>query len=201
MIIEKGLNIYVSPTTKYIDTLEIGHCSIIGSFDDVHESSSIVNIGRNLKMGAFCKISNNVTIGNDCVIEDNCFIYHSTTIGNNVTLVAGSKIFARCQIGDNVIITGAISQRVVIEDNVRYFGMIAHSHYNRTLPWKTTSEPSPVFRKGCIIGVNTLIIGDVEIGENAYVAAGEIVRCNVPADSVYYKGKIYEKKHFRGIVV
>ena len=205
MIIEKGLNIYVPPTTKYIGTLEVGHCSIIGNFNDSQElktnTAEIVNIGKNLKIGAFCKISNNVTIGNDCMIGDNCQIYHTTTIGDNVIIETGSRVSARCRIGNNVIISGLVSQRVVMEDNVRYLGRIAHIHYNSTLDWKTTSEPSPIFRKGCVIGVNALIIGDVEIGENAYIAAGEIVRCNIPPDSVYYKGKIHKKEFFRGIIV
>ena len=198
MIIKQGLNIYISPATKYIDRLEIGHCSVIGGFED---TDNPVNIGKNLKIGSFCKISKNVTIGNDCVIEDNCFIYHSTKIGNNVRIVTGSRISSRCQIGDNTIINGAIARRVVIEDDVRYFGRIAHSHYNHTLDWTTNIEPSPIFKKGCFIGVNALIIGDVEIGENSYIAAGEIVRCNVPPESVYLKGKIYEKKHFRGMII
>jgi len=198
MIIKKGLNIYISPATKYIDQIEIGHSSIIGDYDDYVNP---VKIGKNFRLGSFCKISKNVTIGDDCVIEDNCFIYHDTKIGNNVRIVTGSRISARCQIGNNAIINGSISQRVIIEENVRFFGRIAHSHYDHTLDWTTTAEPSPIFKKGCIIGVNTLIIGEVEIGENSYVAAGEVVRCNIPPESVYLKGQIFEKSHFRGIII
>ena len=47
----------------------------------------------------------------------------------------------------------------------------------------------------------TVPFGEIEIGENSYVAAGEIVRCNIPPESVYYKGRIYEKKYFRGIII
>lgn len=198
MIIKKGTGIYIAPSTKYLDHLEIGHCSMIGDFEDTANS---IDIGRNLKIGSFCKISKNVTIGNDCVIEDNCLIEHSVTIGNNVRLISGSRLLSRSKIGSGAIINGIVSNKVTIEENVRFFGRIAHSHYNHTLDWKTTSEPSPIFRKGCIIGINAIVIGEIEIGENSYVAAGEIVRCNIPPMSVYYKGRIYEKKYFRGLII
>lgn len=198
MIIKKGLNIFISSATSYDGTLEIGHCSIIGDYND---DKNKVIIGSNVTIGTFCKIESNVKIGNKCMIEDNCSIYHSTIIGNGVQIVSGSRISARCSIGNECIINGIISQRVVIEDNVRYFGRIAHSHHNHTLPWKTTVESSPIFRKGCFVGVNALIIGDIEIGENSYIAAGEIVRCNIPSDTIYYKGKIYDKKYFRGVII
>lgn len=198
MIIQKGTSIYIAPSTKYLDHLEIGHCSIIGDFED---TTNPIVIGRNLKIGSFCKISKNVTIGNDCVIEDTCLIEHSVTIGNNVRLISGCRLLSRSKIGSGSIINSIVSNNVVIEENVRFFGRVAHSHYNHTLDWKTTSEPSPIFRKGCIVGINSLIIGEIEIGENSYVAAGEIVRCNIPPESVYYKGRIYEKKYFRGIII
>lgn len=197
MITYNGYSSFVASDTKYLTQLKVGHCTIIG---DIDCDSNIV-IGENLTVGAFCKIDRDVIIGNNCIIEDNCLLYHSTSIGNHVQIVSGSRISARCIIGDNVIINGLIPQRVIIEDDVRYFGRIAHSHYNHTLPWKTTIEPSPILRKGCMVGVNSLLIGSIEIGENSYISAGEIVRSDIPANSVLYKGQVFPKSYFRGILV
>jgi acetyltransferase-like isoleucine patch superfamily enzyme len=90
---------------------------------------------------------------------------------------------------------------VVMEENVRFFGQLAHSHRNHTLSWKKTREPSPVFHKNCMIGVGALVIGPVEVGENSYVASGEVLRYDLPANSVLYRGEVYPKSAFRGLII
>jgi acetyltransferase-like isoleucine patch superfamily enzyme len=197
MIQEMGRNIFIAENIHYEGDLTIGHCSAIG----LGATTPNIKIGKYLKIGSFCLIDNNVTIGDYCVIEDGCYIYKNTIIGNEVRILNGSRIFGKTKIGDRSIINGSVSQRVIIEEDVRFFGRIAHSHRDHTLDWKTTVEPSPVFRKACIVGINALIIGDVEIGENSYIAAGETVRCDVPANSVFFKGEIHDKRKFRGLII
>ncbi|MDR3216494.1 MAG: hypothetical protein LBT55_03655 [Clostridiaceae bacterium] len=181
----------------------IGERANIGAFSIIGRNTEVsgVRIGNEFIMGAFSKIEDEVVIGNNCRVGDYCGIYYKTEIGNNVTIEHGSKVFARCKIGNDVVINASVSQRVIMEDGVRFFGRIAHSHRNHTLDWKNTVEESPMFKKGCFIGINALIIGNITIGENAYIGAGEIVRCNIPADSVFYKGKIYDKRFFKGLIV
>lgn len=176
--------------------VRIGDFSIIGN-----EQISPTVIGNDVVIGDYCKITGDVRIGNNCSIEDGCYIYKKTVLGENVRILTGSKIFGKSSIGSNSIINGNVSQRVTIEENVRFFGRIAHSHRNHTLDWKTTVEESPVFRKGCFVGIGALIIGPVEIGENAYVGAGEVVRYNVPANHAFLNGKIISKNKLRGLII
>lgn len=186
----------ISSDVIFSGMYEIGHYNVIGKMSN----NSHIIIGNNFKMGSFSKIEDNVHIGNNCYLGDYCGIYQLCELGNNVIIEHGSRIYARCKVGNNVIISGNVSQRVIIEDGVRFLGRIAHSHRDHTRDWKKTIEPSPIFRKGCFIGINSLIIGNVEIGENAYISAGEIVRTNVPKDSVLLKGKIYPKSFFKGFI-
>lgn len=175
---------------------------IIGNFCIIGNDNSLPTIIKNdVSIGDFCKISGDVVIGSGCNIEDGCYIYKKTKLGNNVRILTGSKIFGKSCIGDNSIINGNVSQRVIIEENVRFFGRIAHSHRNHTLDWKTTVEESPKFKKGCFVGIGALIIGPIEIGENAYVGAGEIVRYNVPDNCAFINGKIIPKEKLRGIII
>lgn len=176
--------------------VRIGDFSIIGN-----EQLSPTIIGNDVDIGDYCKITGDVKIGNNCSIEDGCYIYKKTELGENVRILTGSKIFGKSTIGSNSIINGNVSQRVTIEENVRFFGRIAHSHRNHTLDWKTTVEKSPVFRKGCFVGIGALIIGPIEIGENAYVGAGEVVRYNVPANHAFLNGKIIPKNKLRGLII
>lgn len=177
--------------------LTVGHCSTLGYGGDSGE----VSIGYNLKIGAFVAVERNVIIGDNCEIGNYCTVHSDSKIGNNVKILSGSTVYWGAVIGDGAIINGNISERVVIEQDVRFFGKIAHSHRDHTRDWDTTEEPSPVFRRGSFIGLGAMIVGAINIGENAYVAAGEIVRADLPDNSVFYKNSVYDKKKFRGLIV
>lgn len=194
MIIAKP-NSYVADNVHVEGILNVGFCSVIGN---AQEGNTF--FGANCTVGDFCKIDHDVTVGNNAIIEDYCSIYKLCIVGSGLRMVSGSRVAARCIIGNNVIINGVVSQRVVIEDDVRFFGRTVHSHLDHTKDWKTTIEPSPVFKKGCIIGVNAMIMGGVTIGENSYVAAGEVVKCSIPANKVFINGEIIDKAYFRSFI-
>lgn len=187
----------VTKGTKIDDSVQIGEYSIIGNQQD----SDNIAIDAGTIIYRFCFIDKNTKIGSNCILGDGVYIYKNCIIGDNVKIMCKSVIESGCKIGNGCVIDANIANKVIMEDNVRFFGQIAHSHRDHTLDWSTTSEPSPVFRKGSIVGVGALIIGDIEVGENSYVAAGEILRCNLPANSIYYKGKIYPKNFFRGLII
>ncbi|MDE7101085.1 MAG: hypothetical protein K2O05_04430 [Anaeroplasmataceae bacterium] len=194
-IIKQG--VVISKGASIDDSVQVGEYSVIGNGQDTDN----IRIKANTVIHRFCFIDRNTQIGKNCLIGDGVYIYKNCTIGDNVKILCKSVIDSGCQIANGCIIDANIANKVIMEENVRFFGQIAHSHRNHTLDWKTTSEPSPIFRKNSIVGVGALIIGDVEVGEGSYVAAGEILRCNLPANSVYYQGKIYPKKFFRGLII
>lgn len=186
----------VSVGAKIDDTVKIGEYTVIGS----NQESDNISIDSDTTIYRFCFIDRGVKIGKNCIIGDGSYIYRNCVIGNNVQIQAKSVIGRDCVIGNNCVVDANVSNKVIMEDGVRFLGQIAHSHRNHNLDWKSTSEESPVFRKNSIIGVGALIIGPIEVGENSYVAAGEILKCDLPADSVYIQGKIYPKSFFRGLV-
>jgi acetyltransferase-like isoleucine patch superfamily enzyme len=79
-------------------------------------------------------------------------------------------------------------------------GEVAHSHYQPKRDWDQTDEPSPTIGEGSIIGVNAILVGGISIGKNCYVSTGEILRVNLPDNSVYIKNKIVDIKSFRGLI-
>ena len=46
---------------------------------------------------------------------------------------------------------------------------------------KETGDRHPKIRKGVVIGAGAAILGDIEVGEHARVAAGSVVLKSVPA--------------------
>lgn len=197
MSIILGKNSMLSDLIEYKDILAIGYSSIVG-FNERKEGKII--FGSNIKIGNFCNIETDIIMGNDIVIDDYCAIYSNANLGNNIKLLYGKKIFGKSIIGNNCIIGGDIPERCILADNVTFMGEIAHSHYTPSNDWDTTDEPSPTIGEGSIIGVNALLIGGITIGKNCYISAGEILRHDLPDNTVYIKGKIKNISEFKGLI-
>lgn len=195
-----GGSAWISDTVEFQEEVQIGHSSCIGY--DPHLSGLWTIIGARTRIGAFCVISAGVKLGDDIEIDHYCRIESGTAIGKSSKLLYGIQIFQDVQIGENCIVGGDVADRTIIEDEVTFMGNIAHSHRIPTDVdnWDETEEPSPIIHYGSVVGVQALVIGGVEIGPQAYVAAGEIVRCDIPPRTVLYKGMLMPLADWRGVI-
>lgn len=121
---------------------------------------------------------NGATISNDCDIESplifhNCKDYKNLIIGNN------------CHIGKNAFLD--LKAPVVIEDAVTIsMCTIILTHFDAgKSPLKEHGFPDlngkVLFKKGCYIGANAIILHGVTIGECVVVGAGAVVTKDVSA--------------------
>src|SRR5262249_3633761 len=92
------------------------------------------------------------------------------------------------------------SDGVKLGNHVTQMGRIAHKFDNPSAQWSETEEPSPVIGDYAVIGANALIIGPITIGENSYVAAGDVLRKSVPPGCMYYRSRLYKRGEWRGTV-
>jgi len=148
-------------------------------------------VGTNIYAGEFAVVSDNARIGNNVKIYPQVYIGDNVTIGDNTTLFAGVKIYSDCMIGANCIIhSGTVigsdgfrfepqneeGQRkvpqignVIIEDDVEIGANCAIDR---------ATLGSTILRKGVKFDNLIHIAHNVEVGENSYLAA-----CNVVAGS------------------
>ena len=153
--------------------------------------SETATVGTNIYAGEFAVVSDNARIGNNVKIYPQVYVGDNVTIGDNTTLFAGVKIYSDCVIGANCIIhSGTVigsdgfrfepqneeGQRkvpqignVIIEDDVE---IGANCAIDRATLGAT------ILRKGVKFDNLIHIAHNVEIGENSYQAA-----CNVVAGS------------------
>lgn len=191
-----GTNIWIDDKVDIGENVTIGHGSCIG----YGSGEKHTQIGNNVTIGSFC------TIESGCAIEDNveidcyCRVGFDTTIGLNSKILYATAVFNHVSVGKNCIIGGDLVDRVIVEDNVTFFGEIAHRHENPNIIWDVDTEPSPKILAGSVVGVKALIIGDVTIGPQAYVGAGEVVRTDVPPRMVLFKGKLTPLDFWRGVI-
>lgn len=141
-------------------------------------------IGKNVYIGAFAYIGPNVTIGDSAKIYPHVYLGDNVKIGDGTTLFSGVKVYFDCLIGKNVTIHAStviggdgfgfapqkdgsfskVSQigNVIIEDDVEIGS-------NTCIDRATLG--STIIRKGVKLDNLIQIAHNVEIGENAIVAA------------------------------
>ena len=146
--------------------------------------SETSKIGKDVYIGAFAYIGNNVILGDNVKIYPNVYIGDDTKISDNTTLFSGVKVYSEtiigknCNINSNVVIGCdgfgfspnkegeyiAIPQigNVIIEDNVDIGA-------NTTIDRATLG--STIIKKGVKLDNLIQIAHNVEIGKNTVIAA------------------------------
>lgn len=195
-----GSGIFIAPDAELGADVRVGHASCIG-FPDVEGRGPTV-LGDGVTIGAFCVIERGARLGAGVALDHYCRVGTGSSIGAFSKLLYGAQIFEKATIGERCIIGGNVDDRVVIEDDVTYMGAMAHSYRTAGTieEWDTVVQPSPVIRRGSVIGQNALLVGGIEIGEGAYIAAGEVVRTDIPAAHVLFRGEITRISDWRGVI-
>jgi acetyltransferase-like isoleucine patch superfamily enzyme len=128
-----------------------------------------VNIGKNCLIGDNSSVFTNVAIGDKVLISRNVTINSEVIIGNNTRIMDNSHITGRVTIGENVFISVGV---VMANDNS--FGKFG---YNENVHGATIEDYVS-------IGVGAIILPNVRIGKGSIIAAGSVVKEDVPENVI-----------------
>ncbi|MGG3284296.1 DapH/DapD/GlmU-related protein [Paenibacillus solani] len=140
----------------------------------IHEGVSIcsnviiyedVIIGKGSLIGDNSSIMPNVNIGEEVLISRGVNINTEVTIGNNTRIMDNSHITGRVSIGNNVFISVGVT---MANDNL--FGL---NGYDDKVSGATIEDYVSV-------GVGSIILPGVRIGKGSIVAAGSVIKKDVP---------------------
>ena len=135
----------------------------------VHESAYVdepCEIGAGTKVWHFSHVQRGARIGERCVLGQNVNVANDVVIGDNVKIQNNVSVYTGVELEDDVfcgpscVFTNVINPRSQIN---------RHSQYQRTL-----------VRRGTTIGANATIVCGATLGRYAFVAAGAVVRGDVP---------------------
>jgi acetyltransferase-like isoleucine patch superfamily enzyme len=121
-------------------------------------------IGDKTSVWQFAVILKNAKIGSHCNINCHTFIENDVVIGDNVTVKSGVYLWDGIRVEDFVF----------IGPNATFVNDL----YPKSKQYPTEFQQT-YLRKGCSIGANATILGGVEIGEHALIAAGSVITKNV----------------------
>ena len=131
-----------------------------------------VKIGYNFKLETDAKLR--VLDGGKLIIGDNCFV----NCGSYITVMGTTRIGNGCMIGPNVMIFDH-DHDYKCEGGVSSGKSVLGSFYIGDNVW---------------IGAGCILLRGTCIGDGAVIAAGSVVKGNVPAKSLYYQERKYKTR-------
>ena len=186
-----GPNVLVEEGTRIGEASVIEGGSLLGKVPRLARTSATASerlpplrLGVRVTVCAGAIVYAGSVVGDEAIIGDQAQVRERSVIGPQTVVGRGSAIDndvtigARVKIQSNVYVT-AFS---VIEDDV-FIGPRASTTNDDTM-----SRHAPDFalrgatlRRACRIGGGAVLVPDVEVGEEAFVAAGAVVTKDVPA--------------------
>lgn len=183
----------VDSSVKVIGALTIGEGSYVGPFSILGfpaqtptsskflESKGII-VGKRTGILSNVIIGEGTNIGNDVWIDHQCYIGCFTTILDGTYILYGAKVYDRVMIGKRCWVAGFVCNDAIIENGAIVMGALIHRFVDAELG---IPEQSPVIRKNAFVGMNAIIIGGIEVGEGAYIAAGAVLTKSALSGCLY----------------
>jgi UDP-2-acetamido-3-amino-2,3-dideoxy-glucuronate N-acetyltransferase len=126
-------------------------------------------------------------VGAGAIIGDQAFVRERTTIGPDTVIGRATGVDNNVTIGARVRIQsqGYVTAYSVVEDDV-FFGPCAMTTNDATAARHPKGEPleGATLRRACRIGGGAILLPGVEVGEEAFVAAGAVVTSDVASRKV-----------------
>lgn len=139
----------------------------------IHPLSDVQSntIGQETNIWQFVVILPHAVIGENCNICAHTFIENDVIIGDEVTIKSGVYLWDGIRVED----------RVFIGPNVTF----TNDKYPRSKSYPNQFQ-NTLIKKGASIGAGSIILGGVEIGQNAMIGAGSLVTQDVPPNELWY---------------
>lgn len=143
-------------------------------------------IGSNVYIGEFAVVAENAKIGDNVKIYPQVYIGENVTIGENTTLFAGVKIYSDGVIGKNCIIhsgtvIGSDGFRFALQDGGKKIPQIGNVIIEDNVELGSNCSidratiGSTILRSGVKLDNLVHIAHNVEIKENSYLAANNVI--------------------------
>jgi UDP-2-acetamido-3-amino-2,3-dideoxy-glucuronate N-acetyltransferase len=140
----------------------------------VIESEATVCCGAVVYAGA--RIGAGAIIGDQTQVRERSVVGPRSVVGRGSTVDFGARVGARVLIQTGVYVTGGS----IVEDDV-FLGPGVVTTNDHTMGRHPRGEAlaGPVFRRACRVGGGAVLVPGIEIGEEAFVAAGAVVTRDV----------------------
>lgn len=184
----------IFPGTVIGEGVEIQAGAIVGKPPKLARSSTAsraelppLEIGAGAVICAQAIVFAGSVVGANAIVGDQAFVRERVTLGERAVVGRGSTVENDTTIGARVKIQTQVyvTAYMTIEDDV-FVGPGVTTTNDDTMSRhdKSYALAGPVLRRACRVGGGATLCPGVEVGEEAFVAAGAVVTRDVPARAV-----------------
>ncbi|HEV2980148.1 MAG TPA: DapH/DapD/GlmU-related protein [Solirubrobacteraceae bacterium] len=188
-----GAYVVVHPGTLIGAHCAIGDHVVLGKRPRLASASSsrgevgALQLAERVTVGAGAVVFAGARIGADAIVGDQAFVRERATVGAGSLIGRGSVVDNDASLGARVRVqTGVyLTAFTVVEDDV-FIGPGVVMTNDHTMSRHPRGAPlvGPTLRRACRVGGGAVLTPGVEIGEEAFVAAGAVVAHDVPSRAV-----------------
>ena len=188
-----GAYVVVHEGSAIGDGCAIGDHAVLGKRPRLARHSSArgeagqLHLGAGVSVGTAAVVFAGARIADGAILGDQCFVRERSSVGEGSVIGRGSVVDndvvvgARVRLQSNVYLTAFTT----VEDDV-FVGPGVVTTNDDTMARHAPGEPlrGALLRRACRIGGAAVLTPGVEVGEEAFVAAGALVTHDVPARAV-----------------
>ena len=189
-----GAHVVVHGGVAIGDRCAIGDHAVLGKPPRLAPASSArgpepgpLELGRGVTVGAGAVLFAGARIGEDAIVGDQSYVRERSSIGAGTLIGRGVTVENDVVVGARVRVqTGAyLTAFSVVEDDV-FVGPGVVTTNDDTMSRHAPGAPlhGAVLRRACRVGGGCVLVPGVEVGAEAYAAAGAVVTRDVPARAV-----------------
>jgi acetyltransferase-like isoleucine patch superfamily enzyme len=169
------------------DHAVLGKRPRLAAHSGAHGEVGALELAPGVKVGAGAVVFAGARVGADAIIGDQSFVRERSRIGAGSVVGRGSVVDNDVEVGENARIQTNVylTAFTLVEEDV-FIGPGAVMTNDNTMGRHGPETPlkGPSLRRACRIGGGAVLAPGVEIGAEAYVAAGAVVTRDVPARAV-----------------
>jgi acetyltransferase-like isoleucine patch superfamily enzyme len=184
-----GCNVVIHGNASIADGCAIGDLVVLGKPPSLSPTSRSatgetgrLRLAEGAQVGAGAVVLAGVQVGAGAIVGDQAFVREGVQLGAGSVIGRGTAVGREVRIGDGVRIQSnvQIATPAVIEDRV-FIGPCVITTNDPTAARHAEGQElqGPVLRRGCRVGAGALLMPGVEVGEEAFVAAGALVTRDV----------------------
>ena len=184
-----GAHVVVHDGVVIGDGCTIGDGAVLGKTPDLGRRSSAPRgelpalvLETDVRVGSGAIVFAGSQLGAGAIVGDQAFVRERTTIGPETVIGRATGVDNDVSIGARVRLQsqGYVTAYSVIEDDV-FFGPCAMTTNDDTMARHPAGMPlrGATLRRACRIGGGAILLPGVEVGEEAFVAAGAVVTSDV----------------------
>jgi acetyltransferase-like isoleucine patch superfamily enzyme len=172
------------------DGCEIGDHAVLGRLPRLAPHSQAAGLVGPLVLGERCSVgAGSVVLAGarleaGTIVGEQCFVRERASIGAGSVIGRGSVVDNDATLGERVRVQANVylTAASVVEDDV-FLGPGVITTNDNTMGRHPPEQANrgPALRRACRVGAGSVILPGVEVGEEAFVAAGSIVTRDVPA--------------------